>query len=45
MHDQLRPLLDAIDRVAEEFNEDERAAIRRFLGEVIAIYEDFSTRT
>jgi DNA-binding MarR family transcriptional regulator len=43
--DHLRPLLDAVDAVAEEFTDPERAAILRFLGEVSAIYEDFSTRT
>jgi DNA-binding MarR family transcriptional regulator len=39
----LRPLLDAVDAVASEFSPDERQAIRRFLTEVIAIYEEFAT--
>jgi DNA-binding MarR family transcriptional regulator len=43
VHDHLRPLLDAVDAVAGEFSADERTAIRRFLAEVIAIYEDFAT--
>lgn len=38
----LRPLMDAVDQVAEEFSAPERAAIRRFLTEVIAIYTDFA---
>jgi len=38
----LRPLLDAVDNVAGGFGTEERAAIRRFLSEVIAIYEDFA---
>ena len=45
VNDHLRPLLDAVDAVAEEFTDHERAAILRFLAEVSAIYEDFSTRT
>lgn len=39
----LRPLLDAVDEVAGEFSSEERQAIRRFLAEVIAIYEEFAT--
>jgi DNA-binding MarR family transcriptional regulator len=42
VNDHLRPLLDAIDSVAEEFTDEERSAIRRFLAEVSAIYDDFS---
>jgi DNA-binding MarR family transcriptional regulator len=42
VHGQLLPLLDAIDAVAGEFSADERAAIRRFLAEVISIYEEFA---
>jgi len=42
VHGQLRPLMDAIDCVAEEFSVGERAAIRRFLNEATAIYEDFA---
>jgi len=45
VNDHLRPLLDAVDAVAEEFDDDERAAILRFLTEVSAIYEAFSNRT
>lgn len=39
---QLRPLLDAVDDVAGGFSTAERAAIRRFLTEVTAIYADFA---
>jgi DNA-binding MarR family transcriptional regulator len=42
VNDHLRPLLDAIDSVAEDFTDEERSAIRRFLAEVSAIYDDFS---
>lgn len=42
VHGQLRPLMDAVDCVADEFSPEERAAIRRFLNEVTAIYEDFT---
>jgi DNA-binding MarR family transcriptional regulator len=45
VNDHLRPLLDAVDAVAEEFTDDERAAILRFLTEVSAIYGAFSNRT
>lgn len=40
---QLRPLLDAVDAVAEEFSTEERTAIRRFLAEVVAIYTAFAS--
>ena len=43
VNDHLRPLLDAVDAVAEEFTDDERSAIRRFLTEVSAIYDDFAS--
>lgn len=43
VNDHLRPLLDAVDSVAGEFSTEERAAIRRFLAEVIEIYNDFAT--
>lgn len=42
VNDHLRPLLDAVNDLAGEFNNDERAAIQRFLTEVTAIYDDFS---
>jgi DNA-binding MarR family transcriptional regulator len=45
VHGQLLPLLDAIDAAAGEFSADERAAIRRFLAEVISIYQDFAAGT
>ena len=45
VHGQLRPLLDAIDAVAGEFGADERAVIRRFLAEVISIYDEFAAGT
>lgn len=38
----LRPLIDAVDGVAEEFSAAERTAIRRFLTHVIDIYADFA---
>ena len=43
VNDHLRPLLDAVDAVAEEFTDEERAAIRRFLAQVSAIYDDFAS--
>lgn len=42
VREHLQPLLDAVDSTAREFSAGERAAIRRFLAEVIAIYDDFS---
>ena len=43
--DQLRPLLDAINSLAGEFSDDERAAIRRFLTQASAIYDGFASGT
>ena len=45
VNDHLRPLLDAVDAAAQEFSEDERAAILSFLARVSEIYDDFSDRT
>lgn len=45
VNDHLRPLLDSIDEAAQEFTDEERAAIRSFLARVSAIYDDFSDRT
>jgi DNA-binding MarR family transcriptional regulator len=42
VHALLRPLLDKMDAVAGGFDVHERAAIRRYITEVIAIYEDFA---
>ena len=45
VNDHLRPLLDSVDAVAQEFTEEERAAIRSFLARVSEIYDDFGDRT
>jgi DNA-binding MarR family transcriptional regulator len=45
VNDHLRPLLDSVDAVAQEFSDEERAAIRSFLARVSEIYDDFSDRT
>lgn len=43
VNEHLRPLLDALDDLAGQFSDDERAAIRRYLTEVASIYQDFVT--
>lgn len=45
VNDHLRPLLDSVDAVAQEFTDEERDAIRRFLARVSEIYDDFSDRS
>ena len=45
VRDHLRPLLDGVDAVAQEFSDDERAAIRTFLARVSEIYDDFSAQS
>lgn len=45
VRDHLRPLLDGVDAVAQEFSDDERAAIRSFLARVSEIYDDFSQQS
>ena len=39
---ELKPLLAAVNESAASFTEDERAAIRRFLAEVVDIYTEFA---
>ncbi len=39
---ELQPLNDALQDVAENYTEDERAAIARFLSEVTAAYREFN---
>jgi hypothetical protein len=36
-------LLEGVDAVAQEFDDDERAAIRSVLARVSAIYDDFAS--
>jgi DNA-binding MarR family transcriptional regulator len=43
VRDHLRPLLEGVDAVAQECDDDERAAIRSFLARVSAIYDDFAS--
>ncbi len=45
VNDHLRPLLDSVDAVAQEFTDEERDAIRSFLARVSEIYDDFSDRS
>ena len=40
----LTPLVRDVERIAEGFDEHERAAIARFLGEVAALYREYAER-
>lgn len=40
---QLAPLLRSLDQAATQFSAGERAAIQRFLADLIAAYADFAT--
>ena len=42
--DELRPLDDALGQVADNYTDDERATIERFLREVTGLYRAFSRR-
>ena len=42
---ELRPLIAALDSVVTEYSEEERAAIRRYLADVLDVYQRFAAST
>ena len=40
--DRLGALIDGLDALAEEFDEDERAVVQRYLGRAIGVYRSYA---